>query len=130
MTLDNMPKKPSQSLADIFQTEEVKNAYQKLRQGKYVKMDDVIDRPIIVKGFTIANEMSSYTNEEQEFMRIQFVFADEPDEEHECRTQSKKLMDTLRAVGIERITEAGGFYTMICQRREGAKTFIWFDGIE
>lgn len=129
---DKHTKQPTMSLADLFKNnEEVRKTYEKARFGKYVKMEEVIERPIAIHGYTIAMEQSSYTGEDQEFMRIQFTFCDEDDnEEHECRTQSRKLMDTLRAVGNERIEEAGGFYTMICQRKEGAKTFLWFDGVE
>lgn len=126
---DSAPKK---SLSDLFKTDEVQQRHKELTKDKeYVKMEDVYDRPITIVSYSIAKEKSKFREEEQEFTRINFYFSDDEKKiKHQCRTQSASLTAVLQAVGNETITQQDGVPTMICMEKKGAKTVLYFAGLE
>ena len=130
---DGKVNKP-QTIADLFKTAEVQKNYQEQNKDKglFAKMEDVYDRPIAVMSFKVTQEKSQFREGTEEFTRIKFRYLDDnPEVIHECRTQSKGLIRVLEAIGNERLEAIeGGLSTMICMKKKGANTILWFDGIE
>lgn len=117
---------------DFFKSQEVKEKLDKVRLNKeYVKMEDMYDRPIILFTFEDVREESQFNGQIEDFTRLYFEFADDEEHiRHSCRTQSKGLIQPLHAVGKEALESENGVFTMVCMRKEGAKTILWFEGID
>lgn len=122
------------NLAELFKTPEVQKDYaeQNKDKGLFSKMEDVYDRPIAVISYKITEEKSQFRDGSEQFTRIKFRFLDEePDVIRECRTQSKNLTRVLEAIGNDRLsTFENGLNTMICMKKRGTNTILWFSGIE
>ena len=122
------------TIADLFKSPDVQKDYaeQNKDKGLFVRMEDVYDRPIAVLSYKIAQEKSQFKNENEDFTRIRFRYLDEnPDVIFECRTQSKTLTRVLEAIGNERLSSIPeGLNTMICMKKKGANTILWFEGVE
>ena len=122
------------TIADLFKSSEVQKDYieQNKDRGMFVRMEDVYDRPIAVLSYKIVQEKSQFKNEDEDFTRIKFRYLDDnPDMTYECRTQSKALTRVLEAIGNERLSAIPeGLNTMICMKKKGANTILWFDGVQ